>query len=271
MPFEPPKITDKKNAIWIEIAKPGFRDPRYLWSDYWRRFNTITIPLLDEDAYFADALTAAKEAQSRQHLEELLAKRFEARRKELEQTVRDIFYASFSPRTPFPSEAARTAASKVGTTGSLDSFIQSVCGVVWGWGERSNEHEALQIHPADGHDSGDSGGSTEGDGERQHSDFSFSGNDVGSETQQWPEYPKFVHDDEADLLWNGIPSAWRVLECEDAEETPLERQLPSPTLPKDNAVLAVKDPGQSACKRDSQPVVRKPSAKAGNLARSDRR
>ncbi|SPQ21484.1 5ca93f65-ccab-4271-9d54-0b9d5afaf9a6 [Thermothielavioides terrestris] len=112
MPFEPPKITDKKNAIWIEIAKPGFRDPRYLWSDYWRRFNTITIPLLDEDAYFADALTAAKEAQSRQHLEELLAKRFEARRKELEQTVRDIFYASFSPRTPFPSEAARTAASK---------------------------------------------------------------------------------------------------------------------------------------------------------------
>ena len=70
--FSSPHDTREKDIQWQAFAKVGCRDSRYLWADYWQRFNTITIPLLDEDAFFSDALAAAKLAQNREHLEELL-------------------------------------------------------------------------------------------------------------------------------------------------------------------------------------------------------
>ncbi|KAK4148525.1 hypothetical protein C8A00DRAFT_38901 [Chaetomidium leptoderma] len=62
MLFSPPSDTKAKDRRWQAFAKVGFRDSRYLWTDYWQQYNTITIPLLDEDAFFSDALAAAQTA-----------------------------------------------------------------------------------------------------------------------------------------------------------------------------------------------------------------
>ncbi|ROT39467.1 hypothetical protein SODALDRAFT_322869 [Sodiomyces alkalinus F11] len=87
-PFhDPPCGSREKEKAWIGVAKRGFRSPWKLWNEYCKRFNTITIPLLDEDAYFADAISAARHARDCDHLEELLAKKFEERRRELELLV----------------------------------------------------------------------------------------------------------------------------------------------------------------------------------------
>lgn len=140
--FQAPPMPHSKNEEWRRIAKPGFRDPKVLWTDYWQRFNTMTIAVQDEDAYFADAVAAAKVAQTRDHLEELLAEKHEQRCRELQDVRDEIFCAAFSPRTRMPSEAVRRAALKAVETGTLDSLLQFVCGVVFGWKGSEGEDES---------------------------------------------------------------------------------------------------------------------------------
>ncbi|KAK4141208.1 uncharacterized protein C8A04DRAFT_39244 [Dichotomopilus funicola] len=142
MPFSPPSDTWDKDARWRTFANVGCRDTRPLWADYWPRFNTITIPLLDEDAFFSDALAAAREAKDRNHLEELLAEKSKARRAELEGVLDKILRAAIFDTNPSSPEPAWDAAEKAGRSGSLDSFLQLASGVVWGWGEKQvGEHK----------------------------------------------------------------------------------------------------------------------------------
>ena len=134
-PFAPPDDTKEKDRQWQAFAKVGFRDSRPLWADYWQRFNTISIPLLDADAYFADTLAAAKVAQDREHLEALLSEKSKERRAELERVANKISLAvTFDMDLSSPT-AAVDAADKIGRAGSLDSFLQLASGVVWGWGD----------------------------------------------------------------------------------------------------------------------------------------
>jgi hypothetical protein len=135
MPFSPPRDTREKDLRWQTFAKVGCRDSIPLWTDYWQRFNTITIPLLDEDAFFSDALAAGKVAWDREHLEQLLKEKSEARRAELNSAFDKILHGSIFGKNPSLPEAARDAAEKVGRSGSLDSFIQLTGGIVWGWGD----------------------------------------------------------------------------------------------------------------------------------------
>ncbi|KAI8269366.1 hypothetical protein K4K58_002014 [Colletotrichum sp. SAR11_239] len=123
-PFEPPGLTQAKNRAWSKVAKADFCDSTMLWTDYWTRFNTISIPIQDEDAFFADAMAAARVAENRQHLEEILEQKSRERRAELADIVSSIAIAAISLRTPFDTPTARSAALKVGQTGSLDSFAQ---------------------------------------------------------------------------------------------------------------------------------------------------
>lgn len=143
--FQPPVYVRSKNRKWFKTAKPGFCHPERLWNEYWQRYNTITIPILDEDAYFADALAAARRAENRKHLEEILAETSKQRRADLERLLSEIAVASIRLRHPFPSEVAHGAAFKVGSTGSLDSFLQFVCGFTFGWPGRDEEDGSLQI------------------------------------------------------------------------------------------------------------------------------
>ncbi|SPO07166.1 uncharacterized protein DNG_09860 [Cephalotrichum gorgonifer] len=164
--FQPPVYVKRKNKAWARVAKTGFRHPKKVWGEYWQRYNTITIPILDEDAYFAEAIMAAGRAKDRGHLEELLAKRSKQRREDLESLIVDVALAAIRLSHPFPSGAARKAALKAGRTGRLDSFLQFVCGVTFGWPERGGEEDLPQIDRAregdGGHDNADGG--VRGDG-----------------------------------------------------------------------------------------------------------
>jgi hypothetical protein len=135
MPFSPPRDTREKDLRWQTFAEVGCRDSRPLWTSYWQQFNTITIPLLDEDAFFSDALAAAKVARDREHLEQLLREKSKDRRAELETVFHKIPHASIFGKNRSLPEAAWDAAEKVGRSGSLDSFIQLAGGIVWGWGD----------------------------------------------------------------------------------------------------------------------------------------
>lgn len=123
----------KKNHEWVKVAKYGFQSPNRVWGEYWHRFNTITIPLMDEDAYFADALGAARRASDREHLEQLLSEKYDERRRDLEKLLSKIAMDTFLPEGgPLP-EAIGSAALKAGQTGSFDSFLEALCGLVYGW------------------------------------------------------------------------------------------------------------------------------------------
>ncbi|KAF6789350.1 hypothetical protein CSOJ01_14816 [Colletotrichum sojae] len=141
-PFEPPNIRYVKNKAWAKVAKADFYDPDVLWTDYWNRFNTMALPIQDEDAFFADAMAAARTAQNREHLEEILEQKSRNRRVELMDIVSSIAIAAITLRTPFPTPAARSAALKVGQTGSLDSFIQLACGVAFSWNDARRDLRA---------------------------------------------------------------------------------------------------------------------------------
>lgn len=124
--------------------------PKNLWSEYWQRFNTISIPLQDEDAFFLDLMEAAHQAETRPHLEELLEEKREERRRDMDKIVKELVFTSGNRRRCFPSPKARSATTQVGLTASLDSFIQVVCGVAYGWdGENAVPPEPREIQAPD--------------------------------------------------------------------------------------------------------------------------
>ncbi|KAM0272193.1 hypothetical protein ACHAQH_008816 [Verticillium albo-atrum] len=71
--LEPDVITEEMRRLCIQTAKFGFKVSSKLCDEYWKDYNTVTIPLRDMDEFFADAILAAKHAQDRDHLETLLA------------------------------------------------------------------------------------------------------------------------------------------------------------------------------------------------------
>ncbi|KAL2756520.1 hypothetical protein ACRALDRAFT_1062274 [Sodiomyces alcalophilus JCM 7366] len=230
-PFDPPNGTYQKEKIWINTAKPGFRNPKRVWNEYWKRFNTITIPLLDEDAYFADAIAAAKRAQDRDHLEELLAEKFEERRQDLTNLLTDIFLAARCDRKNFPSQAVCNAARKVGETGSLDSFLQFVCGVAFNWKEFVGQAHIDAAKEDNDH-------VNDGDGIRSpRHDFPDDSWSEFGEQSIW-DPPLWYESSE----WNDDAAyhnkkLLRVTECDDEnDEAPQDRQLlPSPAEDRDRA------------------------------------
>ncbi|AEO57171.1 hypothetical protein MYCTH_2303014 [Thermothelomyces thermophilus ATCC 42464] len=213
MPFSPPRDTREKDIRWQASAKVGCRDSRPLWTDYWQRFNTITIPLLDEDAFFSDALAAEKVAQDRRHLEELLEKKSKERRAELETVVDKILYTAMFDKNPFSPEAAWDAVDKVGRSGSLDSFIQLASGIIWGWGERQLGERRPRR-------------------ERSPSPCTF------TETQEMPHMysPYPIVSDNWDLLHHDMGPSVTELPA-----SPEQRQLPPPTLAPCGTAARVED------------------------------
>jgi hypothetical protein len=198
-PFSPPRDTREKDLRWQAFAKVGCRDSRPLWTDYWQRFNTITIPLLDVDAFFSDALAAAKVARNREHLEELLDEKSKERRTELENVLNEVLHAAIFKRNPSSPEAAWNTAEKVGRSGSLDSFVQLTSGIVWGWGDEQVGERRPQ---------------------RESSPFTYTG------TQEQPHMysPHPVISDTWDLMDHGLDH-W----VSEEPASPGRRQLPPPS------------------------------------------
>lgn len=132
-PFKPPQIPNQRDQHWRNSVRLEFRDPSIVWDDLWHQFNSIQIPLLDEDAFYADAICVAREARDRQHLDELMGQKMEQRLQELTRAVEMIATSSILARGTLLTKAARNSALKVGRTGSLDSFVQFVSETISGW------------------------------------------------------------------------------------------------------------------------------------------
>ena len=193
---KPRFLTRNLDKIWIQTANNiEFRDPKVLWNELWLRYNTETISLLDENAFFADALCVAKHAKDRQELEDLLAKRMKERREELRVVLNDIGLAVVYHRHNLESKAASRAALKVVRTTSLDSFLQFVGGSMFGWaGEPLDQRK--QIYQAPGRygdtDQDVTHNEEEQSGDDPPVDNIFTQQDSDLESLDWPSPPSIT-------------------------------------------------------------------------------
>ncbi|KAH8744813.1 hypothetical protein F5883DRAFT_20078 [Diaporthe sp. PMI_573] len=116
-------------------------------------------------------------------------------------------------KNPFSPEAAWDAVDKVGRCGSLDSFIQSASGIVWGWGEgQLGERRPRR--------------------ERSPSPCTF------TETQEMPHMysPYPIVPDNGDLLHHDMGPSVTELPA-----SPGQRQLPPPTSATCSTAARVED------------------------------
>ena len=129
--FPPPKLLPSGVKVaWTREAKPSFRDPRLLHRKYWKLYNTVTIPILSPEEFYADALAAARDSETTRELEQALAKKCEERREELERVFKTVKDESPLHMHNLPVWAA---ASDSGNHGSLSSFARAIAGLVFGW------------------------------------------------------------------------------------------------------------------------------------------
>lgn len=123
-----------RNDAWCKkVGGKHLGGPRKLWGDYWRRFNTMQIPILGEDEYFKTATEIAEVAANEEEFEKLFMKRNQQRQEELFDLIDDITRAIAWDKGQFPCSAARRAALKAGTTGCFEYFVSLLRGNVLGW------------------------------------------------------------------------------------------------------------------------------------------
>ncbi|KAH0491206.1 hypothetical protein TgHK011_002646 [Trichoderma gracile] len=133
-PFEPPNPRHHKykNAEWRRTAPHDIKHPDFLWSDYWRRFNTMQIPLFDEDEYYDVAIAAARESNGQEEFEQRLDKINRQQRKKLTAIMDHALKDALANAESFTSNDAWRTAVHASQTGCLQYFVQLLEGVVSG-------------------------------------------------------------------------------------------------------------------------------------------
>lgn len=134
--FEVPDVTMQKtrNDAWCKkIGGKHLGGPRELWGNYWRRFNTMQIPMLGEDEYFKTATAIAEVATNEEEFEKLFIKRNKQREEELLDLINDITEVIVWDKGRFPCWAARHAALNAGRTGCFEYFVSLLRCNVLGW------------------------------------------------------------------------------------------------------------------------------------------
>lgn len=119
----------KTNLQWREAARESFHNPKLLRSRYWKRYNTITIPLQKPKEFYADALEAAWQSFSREELEG----RLEARRRERAQDMEKLIYRIWNKADKGNSANIEEAAADILRHGSLSSMLRMISGFMYGW------------------------------------------------------------------------------------------------------------------------------------------
>ncbi|KAL7920004.1 hypothetical protein ACQKWADRAFT_322577 [Trichoderma austrokoningii] len=89
---------------WMSTAPEDIRDPKFLWGECWERFNTIQMPITSTKEYFDTAIKLAKASNDKSR-----------------------------EGQSFPCGTARILAVEFCRTGSLDSLLQILDGVSYGW------------------------------------------------------------------------------------------------------------------------------------------
>ncbi|KAL7803364.1 hypothetical protein V8C44DRAFT_344475 [Trichoderma aethiopicum] len=125
-PFEPPNPVHHryKNSEWRRTAPPDIKHPDFLWEDYWQRFNTMQIPLFDEDEYYETAIAIAKESNDQQDFEEKFERQNREQRKKLLAVMSHALEDALANAETFKSNDAWLTAIYASQTGCLQYFVR---------------------------------------------------------------------------------------------------------------------------------------------------
>ncbi|PTB66950.1 hypothetical protein BBK36DRAFT_1117021 [Trichoderma citrinoviride] len=125
-PFEPPNPVHHKykNSEWRRTAPHDIKHPDFLWEDYWQRFNTMQIPLFDEDEYYDTAIAIAKESNDRQEFEEKFERKTRQQRKKLLAMLDHALGDALSNAETFKSNDAWLTAIYASQTGCFQYFVR---------------------------------------------------------------------------------------------------------------------------------------------------
>ncbi|KAL7929145.1 hypothetical protein V8C35DRAFT_316365 [Trichoderma chlorosporum] len=101
---------------------------------YWERFNTIRIPILDEDDFLKTAIEIAKRAKgSKAEFERLFKERNAKQKQKLIQFMSKTIYQTIYHNEIFPCKDAKDTVYRVGLTGCLLDFLLLLNGIAFGW------------------------------------------------------------------------------------------------------------------------------------------
>lgn len=125
----PPCLNGKTNTAWRNAASASFENPKLLRSRYWKRYNTITIPIQPASDFYDDAIAAAWQSISRRELEDKLEALRKQRARELERLIFKMWTMVHDGNSGNIDEAA----AEVLNSGSLASMLKMICGLLFGW------------------------------------------------------------------------------------------------------------------------------------------
>lgn len=108
--------------------------PELLWGDYWKRFNTIQIPIVGESDYFNNAIRVAKLAGGRKaDFERISEEENKQQREKLLSLLARAANQTIYNDKMFPCRDARDRVFDVCQTGYLMNFLRLLKGNAFGW------------------------------------------------------------------------------------------------------------------------------------------
>ncbi|KAL7813739.1 hypothetical protein V8C26DRAFT_155097 [Trichoderma gracile] len=147
--FEPPEwFRNSQARRWYQTTDE-MRSDELLWRTYWKRFNTVEIPILPQDEYFETALSISKLAGGRRDDFERI---FEERKKEwwegAKRQVAETLSHADSHREAFPCDDAQEKMIRACGTGCLTHFLDILKGDTFGYEADVVRDESLDNVPS---------------------------------------------------------------------------------------------------------------------------
>ncbi|KAL7963141.1 hypothetical protein V8C34DRAFT_310713 [Trichoderma compactum] len=128
-----PEKSREKALEWMRTAPKDIRSPKFLWEEYWERFNTVQIPILDTQSYFRTAIKLAKLSSDRNDFEQRFQRIIRRRQAKGRKWYRRLKRHAWNERQSFVTNATRHIAVDFCKTGSLKSMLQILDGVAYGF------------------------------------------------------------------------------------------------------------------------------------------
>ncbi|KAL7895269.1 hypothetical protein HDV63DRAFT_391383 [Trichoderma sp. SZMC 28014] len=150
-PFETPSPPFRSSQLrtWFEHVEPQMQLPELLWGDYWKRFNTIQIPIFGESDYFNNAIRVAKLAGGRKaDFERIFEEENKQQREKLLSLLARAANQTIYNEEIFPCKDARERVFDVCQTGYFINFVRLLKGNAFGW--EADIAEDAQLNGATG-------------------------------------------------------------------------------------------------------------------------
>lgn len=132
---------------WMSTAPEDIRDPKFLWGECWERFNTIQMPIASTKEYFDMAIQLANISNDKHHFEKLFQRAIRRRQAEVTKWYADFKRNAWREGQSFPCGTARVMAVEFCRTGSLQSLLQILNGVAYGWKDEECIVDGWPVEP----------------------------------------------------------------------------------------------------------------------------